>query len=473
MNSQTASRHGEYFREQLPIGNSSSAQWTNITVCAPGQTDVSGHEFVAKNQEQFLYDLDGNLVSDGRWNYGWDGENRLTSMTNNNLSAGPQQVLHFEYDSKSRRIHKQVWGTNVGGGVATNDLKFAYDGWNLIGEVSAGNSPVRTYLWGLDLSGAEQGAGGVGGLLECVHYGAYRTNTFVAFDGNGNSVGLINGADGSLLAQFDYGPFGELLRATGPMARANPFRFSTKYQDDDSDLLYYGYRSYNPSTGRWTGRDPIEEEGGLNLYAMVNNSPVSMLDYLGLAAPDPGHQKEIRKVAKALSKVCNSRCIDRCSDCTKQRCQVEALAIAQAYVRRVYEVRRDDIPNDHDRHWGWLCYEWAGLVFQPLAKLKLDCWTIRWVGYVQVPPSDGALLHNYVFASIGKSVDHLKGPVRDCGKVLDPWRNGRPDVWDVSDWKLYQWNFTYDPATGTQWYWNGQAWVDAHFNIPPTPQYPN
>jgi len=28
------------------------------------------------------------------------------------------------------------------------------------------------------------------------------------------------------------GPFGEVLRATGPMAKANPFRFSTKYQDD-------------------------------------------------------------------------------------------------------------------------------------------------------------------------------------------------------------------------------------------------
>ena len=35
------------------------------------------------------------------------------------------------------------------------------------------------------------------------------------------------------------GPFGEVVRATGPMARANPFRFSTKYQDDETDLLYY------------------------------------------------------------------------------------------------------------------------------------------------------------------------------------------------------------------------------------------
>jgi uncharacterized protein RhaS with RHS repeats len=45
------------------------------------------------------------------------------------------------------------------------------------------------------------------------------------------------------------GPFGELIRATGPMAKLNPFRFSTKYQDDETDFLYYGYRYYNPSTG--------------------------------------------------------------------------------------------------------------------------------------------------------------------------------------------------------------------------------
>ena len=40
----------------------------------------------------------------------------------------------------------------------------------------------------------------------------------------------------------DYGPFGEVIRSTGLMAKNNPFRFSTKYDDDESDLLYYGYR---------------------------------------------------------------------------------------------------------------------------------------------------------------------------------------------------------------------------------------
>jgi RHS repeat-associated protein len=78
------------------------------------------------------------------------------------------------------------------------------------------------------------------------------------------------------------GPFGETIRATGPMAKANPFRFSTKYQDDETDLLYYGYRYYNASTGRWLSRDAMEEYGDFNLYIFAGNAPTSTWDYLGL-----------------------------------------------------------------------------------------------------------------------------------------------------------------------------------------------
>jgi RHS repeat-associated protein len=83
------------------------------------------------------------------------------------------------------------------------------------------------------------------------------------------------------------GPFGELLRATGPMARGNPFRFSTKYQDDETDLLYYGYRYYSPSTGRWLCRDHIGERGGHNLYQFAHNNPPIFIDPTGLMGCAP------------------------------------------------------------------------------------------------------------------------------------------------------------------------------------------
>ena len=53
-------------------------------------------------------------------------------------------------------------------------------------------------------------------------------------------------------------------------------------------MAYYGYRYYDPKTGRWPSRDPIEEEGGINLYGFVGNNPVSKFDRLGLVAETHG-----------------------------------------------------------------------------------------------------------------------------------------------------------------------------------------
>ena len=43
----------------------------------------------------------------------------------------------------------------------------------------------------------------------------------------------------------------------------------------------YGYRYYDPLTGRWPSRDPIGEMGGTNLYGFVSNSPTQFVDLLG------------------------------------------------------------------------------------------------------------------------------------------------------------------------------------------------
>jgi RHS repeat-associated protein len=149
-----------------------------------------------------------------------------------------------------------------------------------------------------------QGAGGVGGLLEVSDYGSSTTtNCFAAFDGNGNLAALVNAANGTTLANYEYGPFGEVIRATGPMAKMNPFRFSTIYQDDESDLLMYVHRPYKASTGTWVSRDPLgdeafmhgqlknnswanqhylREQAKLPGYMFAENNPVAGIDLLGL-----------------------------------------------------------------------------------------------------------------------------------------------------------------------------------------------
>jgi RHS repeat-associated protein len=66
------------------------------------------------------------------------------------------------------------------------------------------------------------------------------------------------------------------------MAKLNPFRFSTQYQDDETDLVMYPARPYNPSTGRFLCKDPVEDLGGLNLYAFVGNDSIDSIDPFGL-----------------------------------------------------------------------------------------------------------------------------------------------------------------------------------------------
>jgi RHS repeat-associated protein len=79
----------------------------------------------------------------------------------------------------------------------------------------------------------------------------------------------------------NLGPFGEVIRATGPMAKVNPFRFATQYYDDETDIIMYPHRPYSPSTGRWLSRDQIEEEGGENLYIFCGNDSLNNWDLLG------------------------------------------------------------------------------------------------------------------------------------------------------------------------------------------------
>src|SRR6185503_9506434 len=111
--------------------------------------------------------------------------------------------------------------------VVTEDVKFISDGWRHLAELNATNNTlIHSYVWGLDLGGTLDAAGGVGGLLmvNSVATGKH----FYAYDGNGNVAALIKGTDGTISANYEYDPFGQTIRATGAMAAENLFGFSTK-----------------------------------------------------------------------------------------------------------------------------------------------------------------------------------------------------------------------------------------------------
>ena len=138
-----------------------------------------------------------------------------------------------------------------------------------------------TRLWGTDLSGSLQGAGGVGGLLvESQISNSQISNFYPTYDGNGN-VSEYLASNGTVTAHFEYDPFGRTVVNTDTGSLFT-YRFSTKPLDSATGLYYYGYRYYDPVSGRWPSRDPIEETGGINLYGFVGNSPLGDIDSLGL-----------------------------------------------------------------------------------------------------------------------------------------------------------------------------------------------
>jgi len=293
VNLQPTYRHGEYFRAELAVNNT-TALWqavTNIGVLNNGSspdivTTNLSYLFVPASATTLLYDPDGNLTNDGHFSYVWNSENQLTSIASlTNTPAESKRKLTFDYDALGRRIRAGVsrWTNNTW--LVTSSNKFIYDGWNLVAELNATNNTlVRSYVWGLDLSNTERDAGGVGGLLwvnDASTLGSNSTHC-VAHDGNGNVTALVDAGSGNETARYEYGPFGDLTQANGLMARANPIRFSSKYHDDATGLIYYGYRFYSPLLQRWLNRDPLGEEGGLNLYGFVANDPINAVDPLGL-----------------------------------------------------------------------------------------------------------------------------------------------------------------------------------------------
>ncbi len=229
------------------------------------------------------YDDNGNTTATEGLTLTWDDENRLASSTNG------LDTTFYRYDGLGRRVEKSEYRS--GSLVATS--RFVYDGWRVAEELTSTSTSdfnlARSYTRGLDLSGSFEGAGGIGSLLALTApvtadgqpSTALQSASYV-YDGNGNVTALV-ADDGAVRASYRYDPFGQRLAATGAWADVNPYQFSSKERDAGTGFYYYGLRYYNPSTGRWLSRDPIEEEGGANLYVVVGNSPLNDVDPLGEA----------------------------------------------------------------------------------------------------------------------------------------------------------------------------------------------
>ncbi len=96
------------------------------------------------------------------------------------------------------------------------------------------------------------------------------------FDGLGSVVALSD-SSGSIVETYSYDVFGTPT-ITLDGSTGNPYMFTGRRYDDETDLYYYRARMYAPDLGRFLQPDPIGYDDGMNMYAYVGNNPASFVD---------------------------------------------------------------------------------------------------------------------------------------------------------------------------------------------------
>ena len=243
------------------VGYTSVTNGTNvIPIIATDYNNNSrtnNYQLVVTNNgvaETISYDLDGNetsVVTATSTNiYQWDAANRLVSI------AGPTNQSLFAYDGLGRRV--QI--TEFQNGVAVSTNKFLWCGVELCEQrdLTGGTVVERFFDEGEQIS---------------------STNYFFTRDHLG-SVREMTDFAGTIHARYDYDPYGRKMKIQGDLDA--DFGYAGYYVHQPSGLYLTIYRAYDSDLGRWLNRDPIQELGGINLYAYVANNPINRIDPLGL-----------------------------------------------------------------------------------------------------------------------------------------------------------------------------------------------
>lgn len=195
------------------------------------------------------HDAEGNLLTDGRYTYTWDARNRMTSVT---LGA---DTWTFQYDGQNRRIAESKNGQPV--------KTWVWSGTSVLEERAANGSNQREWSGGqeqLNVSNQQTG------------------KQLMLTDHLESTCVVVDGISGTTLASYFYRPWG---RRDCILGINNANSGYTGHLWHESGLSLAVFRPYDPETGRWLGRDPIEEDGGLNMYQYSKNDSFNFSDLEG------------------------------------------------------------------------------------------------------------------------------------------------------------------------------------------------
>lgn len=216
----------------------------------------------------YMYDSNGNLLKKAFGNeiisFTYDGLDRLVSFTK------ADEHVRYNYDEANRRLSKEISHKGIAGEwILEKTIKYMYQGQNEIGSLNSEGKIAELRLLGIG-KGAEIGAAIAMEIGEKIFAPIHNHA--------GHIAGLIEANTGENSETYRYSAFGEELFEDA----ITPWRFSSKRVDNESGLVYFGRRYYDPTCGRWISQDPIGRDGGPNLYAYVLNNPLTNCDAYGL-----------------------------------------------------------------------------------------------------------------------------------------------------------------------------------------------
>ncbi|MBI5546000.1 MAG: hypothetical protein HY901_19080 [Deltaproteobacteria bacterium] len=231
--------------------------------------------------ESGVYDDQDRLVSYAGVTYAFAAAGELHSTTD----AATGQTTQYLYDAFGSLIQVQrPDGTNI---------EYLVDGEHRRVGKKVNGALKQAFVYQSRLRPAAQ-LDGAGNLVSRFVYGTRANvpdlmiqpaNTYrLITDHLGSVRQVVDVESGAIAQQLDYDEFGVITQDTNPGFQ--PFGFAGGLSDGDTGLVRFGWRDYDPQTGRFTAPDPLRFAGGSsNLYSYVGSNPVSLTDPFGLSNP--------------------------------------------------------------------------------------------------------------------------------------------------------------------------------------------
>ena len=210
-------------------------------------TEIASSESSASFAFNPTYDADGNATlirtSTGTWTISYNAENRPIRFEN----AGTQTVVECRYDSQGRRVEKKV----TVAGTTMLHHRYIYRGYLQIAALDLTRA-AHPALWLVTWDPTQPTATRPLALQKDGTWFTY------GYDITKNVCELF-GPNGYIRTAYSYTPFGSVSASENGVVQN--FQWSSEYYDSELDLVYYNYRHYSPSLGRFLSRDPIAEQG--------------------------------------------------------------------------------------------------------------------------------------------------------------------------------------------------------------------